>query len=214
MKIEIWYDFLCPQSYLLQVELEKALSHYHIDDLEIWYRSYEMMPKLKNEDESSLFDVISKHLLVEKEEVIQFFKQFPLLCDIKPYAVHDAHRLTHLAKQHGVAFEFISKLMHDYYEHHQNISDHDYLRQTSLSLNIPETRVDYVLSSDQYSEQVNSNRENAIIKGIHRIPHLRINGQQPMYGYQTEEQLIRAFKHAGSKLRKQEICEDESCEIQ
>jgi protein disulfide-isomerase len=214
MIVEVWLDFLCPQSYLLHLSLEEAIKIYKAEPIELRYRSYEMLPGLKANMETSLYDVIAKHLLVDRSEVENFLKQFPNIKDDKPYPVLDAHRMMHLAKKYDVVRPFISQIFHDYYTLNQDISHHEYLKEVGLKLGIKEEDITNTLSSNQFSNAVASNRENAILKGIHRIPHMRINGKHPMYGMQTLNQLLNAFDHANSYERKFHLCEDDSCEIQ
>lgn len=213
MVIEIWFDYLCPQSYLLHKSLEEAIKIFKDEPIEIRYRNYEMLPGLKNGMEKSLYDVISKHLLVDRHEVERFFENHQNICDLIPYEVIHAHKLSHLAKVYGVSMAFHHQIFHDYYTHAKDISDKNYLKQLALDLGLPDDKIHQVLEGTLYQQQVASNRENAILKGIHRIPHMRINGKQPMYGAQNVTQLLKAFDYALHIEKKYLVCEDESCEV-
>jgi predicted DsbA family dithiol-disulfide isomerase len=213
MVLEIWFDYLCPQSYFLQSALEEAIKLYTSEQIEIRYRSYEMLPGLKNGMENSLKDVISKHLIIDQAEVEAYFKDTKEFINLTPYEVHDIHRLGHLAKIYDVATPFHTTIFNDYYKHHVDISNHDYLRKVALSCGMPLEKIEAVIHSDLYHQQVASNRENAILKGIHRIPHIRINGKQPMYGMQTVNQLLKAFDYANHIEKKFYMCLDDSCEV-
>jgi predicted DsbA family dithiol-disulfide isomerase len=213
MVLEIWFDYLCPQSYFLQTSLVEAVKQYTSDHVEIRYRSYEMLPGLKNGMELTLCDVISKHLITDEVEIEAYFKDKKELLNLTPYEVHDAHRLGHLAKIYDVSTPFHTMIFNDYYTHHKDISNHDYLRKVALNCGMPKDKIDAVLQSDLYHQQVTSNRENAILKGIHRIPHIRINGKQPMYGMQTVNQLLTAFDYANHIEKKFYMCLDDSCEV-
>ena len=213
MVIEIWFDYLCPQSYLLHTSLEEAVKIFKAESIEIRYRSYEMLPGLTNGMEKSLYDVISKHLLVDRNEVEAFFENHQDICDLMPYEVIHAHKLSHLAKVYGVSMPFHHRIFTDYYTKAMDISNKVYLKQVALELGLPEDKIHHVLEGSLYQQQVASNRENAILKGIHRIPHMRINGKQPMYGAQTVHQLLKAFEYAQHMEKKYLICEDESCEV-
>jgi predicted DsbA family dithiol-disulfide isomerase len=212
MTLDIWFDYLCPQSYLLHLSLIELQKEWK-EPLDIKYRSYEMLPGLTPGSEHSLFDVISKHLLIERCEVEAFFKSYPQIKDLKPYDVYDAHRMLHLAKSYDVEFEWVTRILNDYYMHSKDISDHKYLLSVAESLGMKQSRAIDVLTSDEYGNRVQSNRENAILKGIHRIPHMRIDGKHPMQGAHTKEQLIIALTHAKHKHSKFTSCEGEECEI-
>ncbi len=213
MTIEIWFDFMCPQSYLLQKSLVEALAQYQDQNIDILYRSYEMIPKMVVGEETSLYDVIAKHLLIDKYDVELFFKDFDVIIDQTPFPTSDIHRLSHLAKINHVQHAFVTQVLIDYYEQKKDISNHQYLLDICLNLNIPQEKILEVLHTDKYLTQVDSNRENAILKGIHRIPHMRINGTQPMYGYQKVHQLIQAFTYAKQLEKRQDVCDDDTCEI-
>jgi predicted DsbA family dithiol-disulfide isomerase len=213
MVLEIWFDYLCPQSYFLQSSLEEAVKLYTSEQIEIRYRSYEMLPGLKNGMEHSLKDVISKHLLIDQTEIENYFKDSKEFIDLNPYEVHDIHRLAHLAKIHDVSTAFHKTIFHDYYQNKVDISNHDYLKKVALHCGMPLEKIEAVLQSNMYDQQVISNRENAILKGIHRIPHIRINGKHPMYGMQTVQQLLTAFDYANHIEKKFYMCLDDSCEV-
>lgn len=213
MTIEIWFDFMCPQSYLLQMSLVEALKQYPDKNLDILYRSYEMLPGMEEQSETSLYNVIATHLLIERHEVEAFFKDYPVIQDQQPYKVSHIHRLSHLAKIYHKQHEFVTHILKDYYERHINISEHQYLLDTCLSLDIPQDKILEVLHSTKYQTQVDSNRENAILKGIHRIPHMRINGTQPMYGFQKVSQLLQALQYAKQMEKRKDVCDDDSCEV-
>ena len=212
MTLDIWFDYLCPQSYILHQALIQLKAEWS-EPLDIKYRSYEMLPGLKPGSEQSLFDVISKHLLIERKEVETFFEKYPVIRDLKPFDVYDAHRMLHLAKAYELEFEWVTILFDDYYKKQKDISNHEYLKEVALSLGMNGQHIDRVLQSDEYGNRVESNRENAILKGIHRIPHMRIDGKHPMQGAQTKEQLIIALDHAKHTHSKFIVCEEEECEI-
>ena len=213
MTIEIWFDFMCPQSYLLQMSFVEALKQYPDKNIDVLYRSYEMIPGMDEHLEHSLYDVIAKHLLIERDEVEAFFKDYPVIQDQKPYPVSQIHRLSHLAKINHQQHAFITTVLKDYYENHLNISDHQYLLNTCLNLGIPQDKILEVLQSNKFQAQVDSNRENAILKGIHRIPHMRINGIQPMYGFQKVTQLIQTFDYAKQLEKRKDVCDDDTCAV-
>lgn len=212
MTLDIWFDYLCPQSYLLHQSLVELKAVWK-EPLNIKYRNYEMLPGLQPGDETSLYDVISKHLLIDRIEVETFFKAYSEVKDLRPYNVYDAHRMLHLARAYDVEFEWVDTLLIDYYKYQKDISNHTYLKDVALSLGINGTHIDRVLSSDEYGNRVASNRENAILKGIHRIPHMRIDGKHPMQCAQSKDQLIIALNHAKQSLSKFTVCEGEECEI-
>jgi len=129
-----------------------------------------------------------------------------------PVKVIDAHRLSHLAKKHNLAFEYHTALFHAYYEELKDISNPDVLLQIGNQVGLDEALVKELLSSDLYLDQVQSNRENAIVKGIFELPHIRINGKIKLTCLHDEQMIIHHIIHAAQLNSRHEHCDDGNCE--
>ncbi|MFP4186605.1 MAG: DsbA family protein [Acholeplasmataceae bacterium] len=211
MKIEIWFDYLCPLSYQTHKNLEFVLENYHFDDLEVIYRSYEVIPKFSKHEPCTMHDVVSKHHVLTAEEAKELLKEIAGIDQVTPVSVHDAHRLSHLAKHQDRAYAFNKRVFKAFYEEHMDISDEQLLRALALEAGLDEEEVDDVLESTRYHHAVECNRENAILKGIHEIPHMRINGQIRLSGLQTIKDLITCFNRALYIENPSEYCEGDNC---
>ena len=110
------------------------------------------------------------------------------------------------------AFEFNKQVFKTYYVEKQDISNHDVLRRISKKVGLDLTKVNEVLESDQFRDAVQMNRENAIVKGIFEIPHIRIDGKIRLAGFHTEEHLLDALNQASVKYVKTDFCEGENCD--
>lgn len=209
MKLEFWLDYLSPLCYKQHQVIEQLLKKYTFKDFEILYRSYEMIPFFEPTKTCSLSHVLEKHYVLTEEEVKEQFNQF---LHLKPVKVIDAHRLSHLAKKQDKAFEFNKQLFKAYYVLNKDISNHDVLKQLANKVLLDLSQVNDVLSSDLFYQQVHMNRENAILKGIHEVPHIRIDGKLRLIGFHTEEQLLDALTKASITFVKCDYCEGENCE--
>ncbi|MBE0700179.1 MAG: DsbA family protein, partial [Acholeplasmataceae bacterium] len=179
MKIEFWMDYLCPLSFQTHKNIENIIKHNQFPDLEILYRSYEMIPNLKdNQDFPTLYDVFIKHHLLTEDETQGILNHFEdLVRNLRPVPVMDAHRLSHLAKKSGLAFEFNQAIFKAFFVDKFDISDHQVLMDVAKEAGLHTFDVRNVLGSDQFLEAVHLNRENALVKGIHQIPHMRVDGR-------------------------------------
>lgn len=211
MKIEIWFDYLCPLSYQTHKNLEFVLENYHFDDLEVLYRSYEVIPKFNMNESCTLHDVVSKHHVLTPEEARELLKEIKDVDKVTPVSVHDAHRLSHLAKHQDKAYAFNKRVFKAFYEDLQDISDTHVLRALALGAGLEEDEVDDVLESGRYDHAVECNRENAIMKGIHEIPHMRINRQIRLSGLQSIKDLITCLNRALYIENPSEYCEGDNC---
>jgi predicted DsbA family dithiol-disulfide isomerase len=209
MKLEFWLDYLSPLCFKQHLELESLLKKFKFTDLEILYRSYEMLPLFDPMPTCTFFDVLSKHHVISIEEAQMMFHDIPQ--DLRPVKVKDAHRLSHLAKKTERAFEFNQHVFHAYYEGKLDISKHDHLIEIATEAGLPIDQVKDVLNSNRYEDAVHLNRENAIVKGIFEVPHIRIDGKIRLSGLHNEEQLLEALIMSSAKFSKTDYCEGENC---
>lgn len=210
MKLEFWLDYISPLCYKQHLVIEQLYKKYTFEDLELLYRSYEMIPSFEPEEDCTFHRVLSQHHVLTDEEVQMMFGEMPK--SLKPVKVIDVHRVSHLAKKMDKAFEFNKQVFKTYYVEKQDISNHDVLRRISKKVGLDLTKVNEVLESDQFRDAVQMNRENAIVKGIFEIPHIRIDGKIRLAGFHTEEHLLDALNQASVKYVKTDFCEGENCD--
>jgi predicted DsbA family dithiol-disulfide isomerase len=210
MRIEFWLDYLSPSCYKQHLALELLFKKYRFSDLELLYRSYEMIPHIDLNDTKTLEDVLSKHHVITLEEAKALTDSG--FEDMRAVHVLDAHRLSHLAKKSDLAFEFNQALFHHFYVKKEDISDHKILTKIALKVGLPADKVKHVLESDLFKDAVQMNRENAIVKGIFDVPHLRIDGKIRLQGYHGDDQIIEALTMASVRFSKTDYCEGDNCD--
>ena len=210
MKLEFWLDYLSPLCYKQHQVIEQLYKKYTFEDLELLYRSYEMIPSFEPEENSTFEEILSKHHVLTDDEVKIMFGELPR--SLRPVKVIDAHRLSHLAKKSDLAFEFNKQLFKTYYVEKQDISQHHVLKRIADRIGLDPNKVDEVLSTNAYYDAVQMNRENAIVKGIFEIPHIRIDGRIRLAGLHDENQILEALTQAEIKYVKTDFCEGENCE--
>lgn len=210
MKIEFWLDYLNPICYLQHRVIESLVESKLLNENEILYRSYEMKPGFNPNHGDCIFEVIKAHYRLSKHEMEAKFND--LLKDIKPVKVSDAHRLSHLAKKYHLGYQYHQLLLDSYYVQKLDISDHLILTEICLEIGLSLNEVKQVLESNLYEEQVSNNRENAISKGIHELPHLRIEGKFNLSRYQSGNQIIQVMNEAKAKIKLDEHCIGEHCQ--
>ena len=210
MKLEFWLDYISPLCYKQHQVIEQLYKKYAFEDLELLYRSYEMIPSFEPEEDCTFHRVLSQHHVLTDDEVSMMFGDMPK--SLKPVKVIDAHRLSHLAKKMDKAFDFNKQIFKTYYVEKQDISNHDVLRRVAKKVGLDPTMVDEVLRSNKFCDAVEMNRENAIVKGIFEIPHIRIDGKIRLAGFHSEEHLLDALTQASVKYVKTDCCEGENCE--
>ena len=210
MKLEFWIDYNNPMCYKQHQVIESIVKKYKREDFELLYRSYEMIPFFEPSSEHTFYELMSRHYVSTLEETIKMYPNIP--DHFYPVKVIDAHRLSHLAKKYDVAFEYHKALFHAYYEQQKDISNHDVLVEIGTKIGIEEDLIRAVLQSNLYLDSVQSNRENAIVKGIFELPHMRINGKLKLACLHDEKTIIDHIIQAEQLISRHEHCDDGNCE--
>ncbi|PKK87771.1 MAG: hypothetical protein CVV61_04065 [Tenericutes bacterium HGW-Tenericutes-6] len=210
MKIEFWLDYLSPECYKQHQALELLFKKYTFNDLELLYRSYELIPNIDLENNQTLEDVLMKHHIISYDEAKALVNGYSDY--IKPVKVHDVHRISHLAKRSNVSFEFNQAIFKAYYQNFKDISDPKVLIEIGTKVGLKKEQIEHVLASDMFHDAVLLNRENATIKGIFDVPHIRIDGKIRLKGYHSDEQMIEAISLASIKYQETDFCEGEHCD--
>ncbi|TNF07734.1 MAG: hypothetical protein EP317_04225 [Bacillota bacterium] len=210
MKLEFWIDYNNPICYKQHKVLEAFLKKHTFDDLELLYRNYEMIPNFEPSESCTFYELMSKHYVATLDEVKAMYPDIPT--HFRPVKVHDAHRLSHLAKKEDCAFTYHQALFKAYYEDKKDISRHDVLIDIAKLIGLDTSKAIDLLSSDHFHDQVNQNRENAILKGIFELPHMRIDGKIKLSGFHDEPELYLHLKLISNHMNKHEHCEDGNCD--
>ncbi|BCR36330.1 DsbA family oxidoreductase [Mariniplasma anaerobium] len=209
MKIEFWLDYLCPKCYLQHQIIEELIKTYDMKDIELVCRSYEMVEAKYFDTNEPYEKFISRHKNLPVEEVKTFLDENEFNLDL--FKIHDAHRLAHLAKKEKKSQLFNHLIFEEIYEKHQDLSNHQLLREIALKAELDQNLTEEILNSDLYSSQVISNRENAQLKGIYELPFMRINGKIKLQGLQSVDQIVKTLNQSFGKLKDIEFCEGENC---
>ena len=209
MKIEFWLDYLCPKCYLQHQILEQMIKVYDMKDIDIIYRSYEMVQAKDFNTEEAFENFISKHKNLPISEVKAFLYEHDF--NVKLFRIHDVHRLSHLAKKQKKSRLFNHLVFEAIYVDKLDLSDHHILKEVGLQSGLDEQSILEVLKTDRYSSQVLSNRENAQLKGIYELPFIRINSKLKLQGLQSQESIVKSLNQSFAKLLDIEFCEGENC---
>lgn len=110
----------------------------------------------------------------------------------RPGNSFDAHRLLHLALEHGRQDELKERLDRATFTEGSPVSDHSALRALARQTGLPEAEVSAVLTSDRYSDAVRADEEQARAYGISGVPF-----SSSMAGTASPEPnpLTPSFKH-------------------
>jgi predicted DsbA family dithiol-disulfide isomerase len=224
MRIEIWSDVVCPWCYIGKRRLERALEEMtstrrdgsslassgqakSIDEtVEIVWRSYQLDPSAPAVPTETVAEslgrkygggpeagraMIDRVEAVAAEEGLIFRHHQSLRANTT-----DAHRLLHLARVQGLQGELKEALLAAYFTHTENVADHDTLRKIAAGVGLDAQRVDEVLGSAEFSDEMWADIAQAQAYGATGVPFFVVDGKYGVSGAQPTEVFAQVIERA------------------
>ena len=209
MQVEIWSDVVCPWCYIGKRRFEAALARFaHRDEVDPVWRSFELDPAAppseltagtyarrlaakygRSEAQAQL--MMDSMTASAAEEGLDF--HFELA---RPGNTFDAHRLLHLALEHGLQDPLKERLDRATFTEGAAVSDHAVLRALAVEVGLPTEQVEGVLASDQFAQAVRADEAQARTYGISGVPFFVLDGRYGISGAQPADLLRRALEQA------------------
>jgi predicted DsbA family dithiol-disulfide isomerase len=106
----------------------------------------------------------------------------------------DAHRLTMFAKTHGLMSEMTERILHAHYTESKHIGDQDTLVQLAEEVGLNGDEVRKMLESDDMSEAVRADEQEAKQLGIRSIPFFLVNRKYTITGAQSTNAFVNSLQ--------------------
>ena len=207
MRIEIWADVVCPWCYIGKRRLEKAVAGFeHGDQVEVVYRSYELDPFAPEVGTESTVTVLGRKLgqdeagtramMARADEVAAAEGLHFAHADALHARTLTAHRLLHLARSEGRQQDLLEELLAAYFTRAESLGDHDVLRAAGAAAGLDAVRVDGVLASDEFRDDVLADVAQARAYGSSGVPFFVIDGRFGISGAQPTELFEQALAEA------------------
>jgi predicted DsbA family dithiol-disulfide isomerase len=207
VRVEIWSDVVCPWCYIGKRRFEKALARFdHSDEVEVVWRSFQLHPEhpkgVREPLEESLAAKIGgtvEQVRVMNDHVKTLAAAEGLYYDFESYTLvntFDAHRLTHLAKAHGLGAELHERFLRAQLIEGEVLDDADTLVRLSAESGVPEDDARQVLEDDDYTADVNEEIRELRALGGNGVPFFVIDRRYGISGAQSTEVFLRALETA------------------
>ncbi|MCW6010302.1 DsbA family oxidoreductase [Micromonospora sp. CPCC 205371] len=213
MLIEVWSDVVCPWCYIGKRRLEKALAEFpHAADVEVVWRSFQLDPSYAKGQVTPVYEYLANKFGGSPRQAKGMTEQVTAGAAGEGLAfgfgrahvvnTYDAHRVTHLAKAHGLGPEAHERFLHAHFAEGATLNDPDTLARLAVEVGVPEAEVRRVLASDEYSGDVDADIRDARTLGASGVPFFvldrafGISGAQPVETFLTA--LQRAYDHAAA----------------
>jgi predicted DsbA family dithiol-disulfide isomerase len=117
----------------------------------------------------------------------------------------DAHRLVHLAADHGLQDAMKERLLRAHLEEGELISDHATLERLATEVGVPAGEAREMLLTERYAEQVREDERLASGFGIQAVPFFAIDRAIGASGAQAPEVLLDGLRRAWERRQAQPL---------
>jgi predicted DsbA family dithiol-disulfide isomerase len=236
MNVEIWSDVVCPWCYIGKRRFESAVASFgHPDEVEVTYRSFELDPSAPTQRTGTHAEHLAGKYGMTIAQAEQAGEQmteraaadglefrFDLMRGGNTF---DAHRLLHLAAEHGLQPEMKERLMRATFTEGLPIADKPTLVRLAAEVGLPAAEAQAVVDGDGYADAVRADEQQAARYGITGVPFFVADGKYAVSGAQPPEVLLQLLQRAhddASKLTPVTVpaggdseasCDGDSCAV-
>ena len=216
MRIEIWSDVVCPWCYIGKRRLETALTAFETShpgaEIDVVWRAYQLDPGAPSTPST---ETMAAHLgnkygggpaagqqMIDQMEAVAAEEGLLFrLGEAQRANTVDAHRLLHLAAEHGVQNGLKEALLKAYFLDVENVADHVVLSRIATEVGLDEIRVKEVLASDEYADAIEAEIRQAAAYGATGVPFFVIDGKYGVAGAQPAEAFTQVLERAWSEAQ-------------
>jgi predicted DsbA family dithiol-disulfide isomerase len=230
MRVEIWSDIVCPWCYIGKRRFETALAEFpHADKVEVVWRSFELDPDAPRRREGSLVDHLARKYGMSADQARASRDRLTDLAaeeglefrfDIaQPGNTFDAHRLVHLASDHGIQDAMKERFLAAYLNEGEPIGDPETLIRLAGEAGLDPDEARDIVDGDRYADDVRAEERDAVALGITGVPFFVIDRKYGVSGAQASSVLVDVLENAWREAHPLviagggEACEDDSCAI-
>ena len=209
MIIDVWADVVCPWCFIGKRRLEKALSAFgHKDEVTIRHRAFQLQPDAKDVLPTS--ELLASKYQVSPEQVKQMQANVCAVADGEGLCYNldetlsgntfDAHRLLLWAATINKQDELLEAMFSSYFEKSRPLVSHSDLVAVAISVGIDADLADDILRSDQYADEVVTDRNLASQLGATGVPFFVVDMKYGISGAQPLEAFTQTLQTAWADL--------------
>ena len=227
LKIEIWFDFTCPFSYVGLKRFSEALENFkNKKDVRLFFRSYNLNPHITKTLNINAYEYLAQHKdittfdakkiyegLTKKYAEEEIFFDFDNLI---PSTSIKAHNLLKFIEDDCAKIAFINHVFVSHFEKGKDISDLNVLLDIAKNVALKEDDVKAVYQTDMYEGAINNDFIKAESFGLNGVPAFVVDESYYLMGSHSKEaylEMLDTFyrKAVNKQPSVAEYCIDESC---
>jgi len=207
MQVEIWSDVVCPWCYVGKRRFEQALEKFeHADDVTVTYRAFELDPHAPAERTGDHDEHLARKYGLSVDRARQLNAQMTETAAgeglefrfdrMRGGNTFDAHRLLHLAAEHGKQLELKERLLRATFTDGEPIGERDTLARLATDVGLDADEVRNVLDTDAHVDAVRADEQQAVAYGITGVPFFVVDGKYGVSGAQPADVLLQVLQRA------------------
>ncbi len=110
----------------------------------------------------------------------------------------DAHRVLHLAAEHGLQAEAKERLFRAYFTEGESLGDHATLTRLAAEVGVPEAETAAVLAGDRFADAVRADEQLAAANGIQAVPFFVVDRKVGAAGAQDPTVLLDMLREVSA----------------
>lgn len=214
LRIDIWSDIACPWCYVGKRHLEAALQQFpERAAVEMVWRAFELDPSAPRvrDPAISYSERLSKKYGTSTAQAEQMIRRMTDVAAadglefrfdrIRPGNTFDAHRVLHLAHEHGVQDAVKERFLRGYMTEGEAIGEPEVLVRLAASAGLDAEAVREMLKSSRYEREVRADEEQARSLRITGVPFFIVGGRYALSGAQPSEVILGALQQAWAESR-------------
>ena len=233
MQVEIWSDVFCPFCYIGKRNFERALEQFpHRDQVTITWKSFQLQPDAPLETDQSSNERLAEKYGVSIEQarqmqasVSQRAAEVGLAYDLHNTQVtnsFNAHRLTHLAKEHGLQDAAEERIFKAYFTEGKHVGRRESLLELGREIGLPEFEITEVLDTDRFAADVVADCQEGVALGLQGVPFFVFERRYAVAGAQPPEVFGEVLERVWNESKPVQLiaaaapadgCDDGSCAV-
>lgn len=207
MKVEIWFDFVCPFCYMGERKFEKALAAFeHKEEVEIVFKSFQLNMSQKDVKGKDIHQVIADKYNITYEEAkanndritkaaaeVGLNYRFDIL---KLNNTQLAHEIAKYAEGVGKGKEIVDLYFKGYFEEGLDIGNEEKLLELAEKAGLDITDLKNKLAGESLKAKVKEDEALARKLGISSVPYFVFDDKYAVSGAQEPEQFLKALNQA------------------
>lgn len=205
MRLEVWFDFICPFCYMGKKSLEMALKETGlVGQIEVIYKSFELDPNEISDRNTSINVRLAEKYGITLEEAQKMNENVKLLAQgygldyyiegMKQTNTFNTHRLMKYAETKGKGREITEGLFRAYFTEGKFLDDIEVLASLAEEVGLNREEVLRIINSQAFSNEVRKDERQTAKLGITGVPYYLFNGKYTLSGLRDVDTLSMILK--------------------